>query len=100
MKNLVDISRYRKMTRVERDMSRVEDYQQWMTLAQRHDDLSGGSRWRKKEDSTLYDSVEIRKRHDELAELLKTKNHSDLLFALNEGLHGNLEGMGQPVGGG
>ena len=39
----------------------------------------------------------IRERHDSLAKLLKEKNYSDLLFALNEGVHGNLEGIGKPA---
>ena len=78
-------------------MSVSTDYESWQFLAEQFDQAGIGSRWRKKEQSSLYDNAEIRKRHDSLAKLLAEKNYSDLLFALNEGLHGNLEGIGNPA---
>jgi TAG lipase/steryl ester hydrolase/phospholipase A2/LPA acyltransferase len=86
-----------KLANIDREITSSTNYESWQLLAEQHDEISGGSRWRKKEDSSLYDHAEIRKRHDRLAKLLKEKNYSDLLFALNEGLHGNLEGIGNPA---
>lgn len=86
-----------KLGRLERQIAISDDYASWRQLAERHDEASGAARWRKLEESSLYDHVEIRKRHDHLARLLKERNYTDLLFALNEGLHGNLEGIGSPA---
>lgn len=94
---LLDIPNRIRLGKIERRIGAAKDYAAWQSLAEQHDEVSGGSRWRRKEDSFLYDNAEIRKRHDRLAKLLKEKNYSDLLFALNEGLHGNLEGIGNPA---
>lgn len=94
---LFDIPSRIKLGKIDRKISSALDYESWQLLAEQHDEVSGGSRWRKREDSSLYDNAEIRKRHDRLAKLLKEKNYSDLLFTLNEGLHGNLEGIGKPA---
>jgi TAG lipase/steryl ester hydrolase/phospholipase A2/LPA acyltransferase len=94
---LLDIPKRIKLGEIERKIGAATDYASWQLLAERYDEASGGSRWRTKEDSSLYDNAEIRKRHDRLAKLLKERNYSDLLFTLNEGLHGNLEGIGKPA---
>jgi TAG lipase/steryl ester hydrolase/phospholipase A2/LPA acyltransferase len=94
---LSDIHSKIKLSRIEQQINTSTDYASWQNLAQQHDDVSGAARWRKLEQSSLYDNGEIRKRHDNLAKLLSDRNYSDLLFALNEGLHGNLEGIGRPA---
>lgn len=94
---LLDIPRRLKLGKIDQQFGAAADYESWRVLAKRHDELSGALSWRKKEDSSLYNHAAIRERHDSLARLLKEKNYSDLLFALNEGLHGNLEGIGKPA---
>ncbi len=92
---ILEIPRRIKLGKINRQFGAVTDYESWQRLAQQHDEISGASHWRRKEESSLYNNASIRERHDNLAKLLKEKNYPDLLFALNEGLHGNLEGMGK-----
>lgn len=93
IKEVITPRKYR-ISHLNREMSSCSDYENWRKLAQHHDELSGAAKWRSREDSSDYDNTEIRKRHDHLARLLKEGNNSELLFVLNEGLHGNLEGIG------
>ena len=85
---ILDIPRRIKLGKINQQFGAVTDYESWQLLAEKHDGISGASNWRKKEDSSLYNHAAIRERHDSLAKLLKEKNYSDLLFALNEGVHG------------
>ena len=93
----ISLVKKRRLNSLQQEISRSPNFETWQQLAQQHDDLSGATRWRLQEESSLYDHAEIRTRHDRLARLLADKNYPDLLFALNEGLHGNIEGMGRPV---
>lgn len=93
---ILEISKRVKLREINRQFGAVTDYRSWQRLAEQHDEVSGASLWRRKEQSSLYNNAAIRDRHDSLAKLLREKNYSDLLFALNEGLHGNLEGIGKP----
>lgn len=86
-----------KLRRVEQQLATVDDYREWQRLAQRHDKFSGADRWRAMAGSSLYNHNAIQQRHELLSKLLAEKNYSDLLFALNEGLHGNMEGIGRPA---
>ncbi len=52
-------------------------------------------RWREREESALYDHREIRERYDRLRTLIDAGDVHDLLYALNEGIHGNMGGMGR-----
>jgi TAG lipase/steryl ester hydrolase/phospholipase A2/LPA acyltransferase len=45
--------------------------------------------------SRQYDYTEIRMRLDRLRSLRVRNDHQGLLFALNEGIHGNMGGMGR-----
>lgn len=78
-------------------MDAATDYTAWLNAAMEHDRLSGMERWRHKEDSSLYDSAEIRIRYDRLRNLIDGGRVHDLLYALNEGIHGNMGGMGKAV---
>lgn len=69
-------------------------YKEWKQLAIADDDASGMTDWRKAEKTRLYDFGAIRKRHDRLRKLLDAHDDHGLLFALNEGVHGNMGGMG------
>ncbi len=85
-----------KLQAIGSKMAAAEDYSDWISLAKEHDSASGKDKWKSAENSSLYDSAEIRIRHDNLCRLLEDKNHHGLLFALNEGIHGNVGGMGSP----
>ncbi len=72
-------------------------YDEWYAAAREFDQYAGGDLWREREESSLYGNAEVRLRHDELRRLIDAGNAHDLLFALNEGIHGNMYGMGRPV---
>jgi predicted acylesterase/phospholipase RssA len=75
----------------------ANDYGEWTRVAQALDDVSGRSRWKRREASALYDHAHVRKRLDTLRELRKARDARGLVFAIEEGIHGNLGGMGKPI---
>lgn len=78
-------------------MHRAESYEQWKTLAQAEDRRSGADAWKAEDRTRLYDYQVIRRRHDELVEVRRSGDPQRLLYYLNEGLHGNMGGMGSPA---
>lgn len=84
----------RKMSR---EMAQARDFKTWKVAALKHDEYSGMEDWKGRENSSLYDNAEIRIRHDKLRTFIDEKRYDDLLYALNEGIHGNMGGMGKPV---
>ncbi|MCZ6501034.1 MAG: DUF3336 domain-containing protein [Gammaproteobacteria bacterium] len=83
------------LSRLERKMRRAESYEEWKQTALEHDAVSGCEKWRLTEKSKSYDHANIRARIEALRELKKKKDDVGLLFALNEGIHGNQGGMGK-----
>ena len=81
----------------ERAMDLARSYEEWFAAAQAHDVTSGMSEWRLEEPSDLYDHAQIRYRLDRLRKFRKQKDWTGLLYALNEGIHGNMGGMGKSV---
>ncbi len=81
----------------DRDMDLAVSYDEWFAAAEKHDAASGMSEWRLEEPSDLYDHAQIRYRLDRLRKFRKSKDWSGLLYALNEGIHGNMGGMGKSV---
>ena len=77
-------------------MRRADTYQQWRRAAQAYDRKNRLDRWKKKEHSTQYDFVSVRERVMRLRELRTARDNHGLLFNLNEGIHGNMDGMGRP----
>lgn len=75
-------------------MSSAKTYAEWAEAAQRHDRISGKEDWKAREESSLYDYQIIRARLDGLRECRASGDDRGLLFNLNEGIHGNLGGMG------
>jgi len=71
-------------------------YEEWSVWAQEQDRRSGADLWRQREESRLYDHPVIRLRYDELVEIRRSGDPARLVFYLNEGLHGNMGGMGSP----
>ena len=87
----------KRLKSLEHAMAAAQSYDQWRTLATEHDDLSGMSEWRDVEQTDLYDYAQIRLRLDRLKSLRARNDYQGLLFALNEGIHGNMGGMGKSV---
>ena len=78
-------------------MAEAGQYKEWLAAARSHDDLSGMTDWRHVEHTDLYDYAQIRLRLDRLRNLRARSDHQGLLYALNEGIHGNMGGMGKGV---
>lgn len=84
-----------KLRKLEKAMNDAADYTSWTEAAIAHDELSGAKRWRDMDQSRQYDYAEIRMRLDRLRSLRVRNDHQGLLFTLNEGIHGNMGGMGR-----
>jgi TAG lipase/steryl ester hydrolase/phospholipase A2/LPA acyltransferase len=86
----------RGLRSLEKHMAAAETYEEWQDAARAHDELSGKARWRRNDFSSTYDYVSIRHRLDRLRSLRARHDYPGLLFTLNEGIHGNVGGMGRP----
>jgi TAG lipase/steryl ester hydrolase/phospholipase A2/LPA acyltransferase len=84
----------RRLRRLERELDTTENYEEWCEAAKAHDEVSGMKRWREVDQSNLYDYASIRRRVDRLRHLRARGDDIGLLFTLNEGIHGNMGGMG------
>jgi NTE family protein len=78
----------------EKQITNATTYAEWVDAAQMHDEISGKNDWKKKERSSLYDHQIIRTRLQDLRQYRASGDDRGLLFALNEGIHGNMGGMG------
>tara|TARA_B110000503_G_scaffold92333_1_gene139249 strand:+ start:12795 stop:14417 length:1623 start_codon:yes stop_codon:yes gene_type:complete len=76
-------------------MDQAITYEEWSESAQQHDEVSGQKRWRGVDKTSQYDYSQIRLRLDKLRYLRARQDYQGLLFTLNEGIHGNLGGMGR-----
>ncbi len=85
----------RKLKRLEKQMNKSTSYTRWCEAATEHDELSGQKRWREVDQSSQYDYSQIRLRLDRLRSLRARHDYHGLLFTLNEGIHGNMGGMGR-----
>jgi TAG lipase/steryl ester hydrolase/phospholipase A2/LPA acyltransferase len=85
----------RKLKSLQKQMDRATTYEQWSEAAQAHDELSGQKRWRGIDQTSQYDYSQIRLRLDKLRSLRARHDYHGLLFTLNEGIHGNMGGMGR-----
>ncbi|MCB1646043.1 MAG: DUF3336 domain-containing protein [Pseudomonadales bacterium] len=83
-------------SRLERAMRKATSYEEWLKAARAHDEATGAAKWRLEPQSSRYDYVNIQGRVDEIRKLRANHDDVGLLFALNEGIHGNLGGMGSP----
>lgn len=70
-------------------------YDEWREAAIEHDAESGAARWREVNQSRRYDYASIQTRLEHLRNLRDHNDDRGLLFALNEGIHGNMGGMGK-----
>ena len=82
-------------SKLEREMARANSYEEWKAAAIAYDKHKGHERWRHQDSSSQYDHVSIRHRLDRLRALRSRHDYRGLLFSLNEGIHGNMGGMGK-----
>ncbi|MFT7469571.1 MAG: TAG lipase/steryl ester hydrolase/phospholipase A2/LPA acyltransferase [Candidatus Pseudothioglobus sp.] len=71
-------------------------YKTWETEALANDELSGANDWKATDETKEFDYKVIRRRHKELRQLIDTDDIDGLCYYLNEGIHGNMGGMGAP----
>ncbi len=83
-------------TEAQRAMDHAQTYAEWRAAAVAHDEASGNQRWKMMDQSRQYDYIAIRLRIDQLRKLRAQHDYHGLLFTLNEGIHGNMGGMGRP----
>jgi len=94
---MLSISNTISLSRIERKMRDADNYADWKKAALEHDAVSGFEAWKQKEESNSYDYENIRTRLYALKQLRRQKDDIGLLFALNEGIHGNQGGMGKSI---
>ena len=85
----------RKLKSLQKHMDQALGYESWSDAAKEHDRLSGQKRWREVDQTSQYDYAQIRLRLDTLRRLRARHDYQGLLFTLNEGIHGNMGGMGR-----
>ncbi|MEH6584292.1 MAG: DUF3336 domain-containing protein [Halioglobus sp.] len=81
--------------KLKRSLKQASSYEEWMSAALAFDEYNGLDRWRKKDATGQYDHVSIRIRLDRLQSLKARHDIRGLLYTLNEGIHGNMGGMGK-----
>lgn len=96
MKDRKDPRNSRAAKALDTSLAGADNYQQWCELAEAYDLLTGGDAWRAKAESPLYDAASINTRLQRLRKLRRRGDDQGLLFALSEGIHGNMAGMGNP----
>lgn len=72
-------------------------YREWARRAAAFDRQHGLDEWKRTDACESYDYRLIRNRLETISSLRKRRDYHQLLFVLNEGIHGNLGGMGKPA---
>lgn len=80
---------------VEWKLAEAESYPAWVAAAKLYDSTYKLNDWKNIDETSRYDYVSIRTRLDRLRAHRANKDDHGLLFALNEGIHGNMGGMGR-----
>ena len=75
-------------------MNAAASYEEWRAAAIAHDKASGVCKWVESDESKHFDYASIRRRLEKLRSLRKSRDNARLLYALNEGIHGNIDGIG------
>lgn len=78
---------------VERKLEDATSYAEWAAAAQSLDKSGGKLRWREQDESSLYGYRSVRARLETLEALRGAGDDRALLFNLNEGIHGNMDGI-------
>jgi NTE family protein len=85
----------KELKQLEKVMEEADSYDQWLEAAKAHDARSGVNKWKQQDQTKLYDYAQIRRRLDALRHHRARHDNHGLLFTLNEGIHGNMGGMGK-----
>ena len=80
--------------KAEQRMAHATTYAEWAEAARMHDRISGKADWKRNEQSNLYDYQIIQSQFQGLRKCRKNGDDRGLLFLLNEGIHGNMGGIG------
>jgi len=72
------------------------EYEAWFEHALTADERSGALRWKQQPRSSRYDYRVIRDRLAELTEVRATGDVRALMYYFDEGMHGNMAGIGAP----
>jgi TAG lipase / steryl ester hydrolase / phospholipase A2 / LPA acyltransferase len=91
----IDVKNAKKLKKLQARMDKCHSYEDWSEAAMAHDELSGQKRWRQVDHTSQYDYAQIRLRLDRLRSLRSRHDYQGLMFTLNEGIHGNMGGMGR-----
>lgn len=91
-----DPRKSRAAVKLDAALTKADSFDEWRELAAAYDRQTGGDVWRAKAESPLYDDTSINTRLQRLRKLRKRGDDNGLLFALSEGIHGNMAGMGNP----
>jgi TAG lipase/steryl ester hydrolase/phospholipase A2/LPA acyltransferase len=81
------------LLRSETALASAGSYAEWAEAARELDRRSGKTAWREKDRSEHYGYHSIRHRLERLLELRAAGDNEGLLFTLNEGIHGNMDGI-------
>ena len=84
-----------KTQKLEYAMEEAQSYEEWREAAIEHDEASGVAEWVESDESKHFDYASIRRRLERLRRLRASGDNMRLLFTLNEGIHGNIDGMGR-----
>ena len=82
--------------KIKRQLEAAETYEEWLKYATAQDQATGKEAWKQVEPSDLYDNEQIKLRLEKLQKVRAEGDDEGLLFLLNEGIHGNMGGMGNP----
>lgn len=85
----------RKLKKLQKAIDTAESYEQWREACLAYDKASGLEEWKQRQASDFYDHQLVRSRLNKLKELRKKNEGVELFYTLNEGIHGNLGGMGR-----
>lgn len=78
-------------------LDEATSYDEWRDAALAHDERSGAAAWRARDRSDRYDYKVIRYRLEELRRVRNSRDPHQLVFYFNEGIHGNMGGIGAPA---
>ncbi len=82
-----------KISASKSQLSKAKSYKEWQKIALELDEKFGHDKWKEEDRDPNYDFRRIRERLDMLKIARKDQDDRELLFALNEGIHGNLGGI-------
>lgn len=85
-----------QLKKIKEGLKNSESYEEWKSWAKKHDKETGMDTWKGVDKSNLYDNEEILLRLQTLRNYRRKGDARGLLFTLNEGIHGNMGGMGNP----